>query len=76
MVSSPTQWRQQVKARLATLQQALAQFKGAPEERIRLLHRIAMLEREIRLLEEDDQQWGTQWVDEETGAAADMWFSR
>ena len=72
MTYAPSQWRRRVEARLATLQQELARLDGASMERGTLQYRIELLERELRLLDEDDQQWGTQWIDAETGAAADL----
>lgn len=72
MTYAPSQWRQRVEARLATLRQELARPGDSSIERGALQNRIDLLERELRLLDKDDQQWGTQWIDTETGAAADL----
>ncbi|MBI4200922.1 MAG: hypothetical protein HY531_01370 [Chloroflexi bacterium] len=72
MTYSLWQWRQRVEERLAALRERLAQLEDGSSEQESLLRRISMLEREVHQLEEDDQQWGTQWLDEESGAAADL----
>ena len=72
MTYTPAQWRLHVEERLAALRRELAHSEAKSKERERLVYRIGMLEKEVRLLDEDDEQRGTQWFDEETGAAADM----
>ena len=69
---SPSRWRKQVETRLGELQSELAEMQDASEERESLEHRIASLSQELRQLDEDDEERGTQWLDSETGAAADM----
>jgi hypothetical protein len=73
MTYTRAQWRFQVEGRLLVLQTEMAQLVPASGERKRLELRIGMLERELRTLDDDDHQRGTQWLDEEAGAAADMW---
>jgi chromosome segregation ATPase len=69
---SPFRWRKQVETRLGELQSELADMQGASEEKESLERRIAKLSQELRQLDEDDEERGTQWLDPETGAAADM----
>ncbi|MBI4338551.1 MAG: hypothetical protein HY680_01205 [Chloroflexi bacterium] len=61
-----------VKERLDILQQDLAYFRGRAEDRAKLERRVHMLAEEIRQLDEEEEERGTQWLDEKTGQAADM----
>ncbi len=47
-------------------------MQGVSEARESLERRIGQLSQELRQLDEDDEERGTQWLDPETGAAADM----
>ncbi len=69
---SPSRWRKQVENRLQELRQELAEKRGVAGEEASLERRIATLSQELRQLDEDDEERGTQWLDSETGAAADM----
>ena len=69
---SPSRWRRQVETRLRELRRELAEMQGVSEEKESLERRIASLLQELRQLDEDDEERGTQWLDPETGIAADM----
>ena len=69
---SPSKWRKQVETRLGQLRSELANMRGASEDKESLERRIATLSQELRQLDEYDEERGTQWLDPETGAAADM----
>ena len=69
---SPSRWRKQVETRLGELRQELAEMQGAAGEKESLKRRIVTLSQELRQLDKDDEERGTQWLDSETGAAADM----
>ena len=72
MFSDPKIWRQQVENRLVELRQELQFVREGSDERAKLEHRITMLREELGRLKEDEEQRGTQWMDPDTGAAADM----
>lgn len=73
MTYTRAQWRFQVEGRLSVLQTEKAQLVAESVEWKRLELRIGVLELELRMLDDEEHQRGTQWLDEETGAAADMW---
>jgi len=69
---SPSRWRKQVETRPGELRRELAEMQGVSEEKESLERRIASLLQELRQLDEGDEERGTQWLDPETGIAADM----
>lgn len=71
MFTDPNAWRRQVENRLAELRQELYYLRQGTDEHSRLQRRISMLRDELRRLDEEEER-GTQWVDPETGEAADM----
>ena len=69
---SPSRWRKQVETRPGELRRELAEMQGVSKEKESLERRIASLLQELRQLDEGDEERGTQWLDPETGIAADM----
>ncbi len=67
---SPSRWRKQVETGLGELRRELAEVQGVSKESLE--RRLASLLQELRQLDEDDEERGTQWLDPETGIAADM----
>ncbi len=72
MFSDPKIWRKAVNERLFLLKQDLAYFRGPDTERAKLEHRVRLLEEELRRIDQEENEHGTQWLDPETGRAADM----
>ena len=72
MFTDPKAWRRQVENRLVELRQDIRFAREGTEEYARLEHRIRMLREELRRLDEEENEHGTQWIDPETGRAADM----
>ena len=71
-IYDPKFWRWQVEERLAVLKQELKLMRADDPLRAYLQKRISMLENELKQIDKEDEEHGTQWYDEETGAAADM----
>ena len=71
-IYDPKFWRWQVEERLAVLKQEFKLMRSDDPSRGDLQKRIGMLENELKQIDKEDEEHGTQWYDEETGAAADM----
>ncbi|MBI4203298.1 MAG: hypothetical protein HY532_09335 [Chloroflexi bacterium] len=72
MFSDPKAWRMAVNERLFLLKTDFAHFHGPVRDRALLEHRIRLLEDELRRLDEEENEHGTQWHDPDTGQSADM----
>jgi ABC-type phosphate transport system auxiliary subunit len=72
MFKDPKAWRRAVNERLYLVKQDLAYFRGPDAERSSLEHRVRLLEEELKRLDEEEEERGTQWLDPNTGRSADM----
>ncbi|MBI4310226.1 MAG: hypothetical protein HY681_00475 [Chloroflexi bacterium] len=72
MFKDPKVWRRAVSERLFLVKQDLSYFRGPETERAKLEHRVRLLEEELKRLDEEENERGTQWLDPENGRAADM----
>ncbi|MBI4198810.1 MAG: hypothetical protein HY533_06850 [Chloroflexi bacterium] len=72
MFRDPKVWRRVVNERLFLLKQDLAYFRGPDAERSSLEHRVRLLVEELKRLDEEEEERGTQWLDPDTGRSADM----
>tara|TARA_B110000263_G_scaffold31837_1_gene24165 strand:+ start:133 stop:405 length:273 start_codon:yes stop_codon:yes gene_type:complete len=71
-IYDPKFWRWQVEERLTVLKQELNVMGLDVPTKQDLQKRIIMLENELKQIDKEDEEHGTQWYDEETGSAADM----
>ena len=72
MFTDPKIWRKQVENRIVELTQEINFLPQGSLDHAKVEHRIRMLREELSRLDEEDEQRGTQWMDPDTGAAADM----
>ena len=72
MFTDPKIWRKQVENRIVELTQEIDFLRAGSLDHAKVEHRIRMLQEELSRLDEEDEQRGTQWMDPDTGAAADM----